>query len=684
MCGIAGAVALSPETRGFGESLASIVERMSDRIAHRGPDGAGLWSSSCGAVVLAHRRLAIIDLSEGGRQPMSYLDGRYQITFNGEIYNYRELTAELLASGHRLRSGSDTEVLLAAVAQWGIRAALKRLVGMFAFALWDERERVLHMARDRLGEKPLYLGEVGGHLFFSSELRAFRAIPGFRAALSDTAVAAYLRDGCVPGLPSIYEGVYKLGPGHVVTVRAQSSQRLGKSWLGAAGVPSSQSESELRASEYWSCSDVAVRAQEAIVTDEASASKELERLLLESVRLQMHADVPTGAFLSGGIDSTLVTALVQAQSSQPVHTFTVAFDDPRFDESKHARAIAAHLGTRHEEFVLREADIVRQVPELVRAMDEPTANGSFFPVCLISRLAATKVKVVLSGDGGDEFYAGYNRYALAGRVWSALGWMPQAARLALASMLDSGSASTAGDARGLVRRFTRLGSQVGSAAALSKVARMLRANHFADAYQQLTYCWNVAPFLDEARVRYSPRLWRSGRLHGRLSQMLLADQLDYLPDDSLAKVDRASMAASLETRLPLLDHRLVEFSWLLPERLKLRGGVTKHVLRKVLYRYVPRELIERPKMGFSVPVDGWLRGPLRDWAGDLLSGRRFNESLPWRPGALAQLWQDYGQRRGTVSGYQMWALVMLAGWQLIASEQREEVVPVARLAPSFG
>jgi asparagine synthase (glutamine-hydrolysing) len=684
MCGIAGVLALSAEKRDLGKSLASIVEHMSERIAHRGPDGSGLWSSSSGTVVLAHRRLAIIDLSEGGRQPMSYAEGRYHITFNGEIYNYRELAAELVAYGHRLRSGSDTEVLLAAVAQWGIRAALKRLVGMFAFALWDEHERVLHMARDRLGEKPLYLGEVNGYLFFSSELRAFRAIPGFRAALSDTAVAAYLRDGCVPGLPSIYEGVYKLGPGQVVTVRAQSSQRLGKGWLGATGGNNSQGERELRPSEYWSCSDVAARAQDAIIMDEAAASKELERLLLESVRLQMHADVPTGAFLSGGIDSTLVTALVQAQSSQPVHTFTVAFDDPRFDESRHARAIASHLGTRHEEFVLREGDIVRQVPELLRAMDEPTANGSFFPVCLISRLAAAKVKVVLSGDGGDEFYAGYNRYALAGRVWSALGWLPQAQRLALARMLDSGSTSAAGDARGLVGRFTRLGTQVGSAAALAKVARMLRASHFAEAYQQLTYCWGAAPFLDEERARYSPRPWRGARLQGRLSQMLLADQLDYLPDDSLAKVDRASMAASLETRLPLLDHRLVEFSWLLPERLKLRGGVTKRVLRKVLYRYVPRELIERPKMGFSVPVDAWLRGPLRDWAGDLLHGRQFNESLPWRSGAMARLWQDYSQRRCAVSGYQIWALVMLAGWQRSASEQQEVVASVAKLAPSFG
>jgi asparagine synthase (glutamine-hydrolysing) len=671
MCGIAGVIALAAERRVLNDSLATVAGHMSDRIVHRGPDGSGVWSSTSGEVALAHRRLAIIDLTEGGRQPMSYAQARYWITFNGEIYNFRELTAELTACGHTFRSGSDTEVLLAAVAQWGIRPALQRLVGMFAFALWDEEQHVLHLARDRLGEKPLYLGASDGYLFFASELRAFHAIPGFKARLSAAATAAYLRDGCVPGVRSIYEDVYKLAPGHVVTIRAASNQQLTKRWVEATAADA-PSERELRAVEYWSCSEVATRAQGAIIEDEDAATEQLEQLLREAVRLQMHADVPTGAFLSGGIDSTLVTALVQAQSSQPVHTFTVGFDDPRFDESQHARAIATHLGTRHEEFTLREADLVRQVPELIGAMDEPTANGSFFPVCLISRLAATKVKVVLSGDGGDEFYAGYNRYALAGRVWNAVGWMPRGMRGALAGMLTRDRGAPGAGGPGLLAKWGRLGSQVGSGAALGKVARMLRSGDFVEAYQRLTYCWDEAPFLDD-RATFVPRPWRGGRLTGHLAPPLLADQLDYLPDDSLAKVDRASMAASLETRLPLLDHRLVEFSWRLPERLKLSGGVTKRVLRKVLYRYVPRELIERPKMGFSVPVDAWLRGPLHDWAADLLHSRQFNESLPWRQGAMAQLWQDYSQGRngqgGQITGYQMWALVMLAGWQQSAASR---------------
>jgi asparagine synthase (glutamine-hydrolysing) len=640
MCGIAGVVALAATSKMPSQELERLVERMTQRMVHRGPDGAGLWSASSGAVALAHRRLAIIDLTEGGRQPMSYAGGRYWITFNGEIYNFRELSAELQKLGHQFRSGSDTEVLLAAVAQWGIQEGIKRLVGMFAFALWDEQERVLHLVRDRLGEKPLYYGEVDGYLYFASELRAFAAIPGFSARISGAAAAAYLRDGCVPGTLSMYEGVHKLAPGHLVTISAGRAQRL-------------------NASSYWSCTDVALHGEAAPITDERQAAEELEHLLLQSVRLQMHADVPTGAFLSGGIDSSLVTALMQAQASAPVHTFTVAFDDPRFDESAHARAIATHLGTKHEEFVLREEDVVRQVPSLVASMDEPTANGSFFPVYLISQMARTRVTVVLSGDGGDELFAGYNRYALARKTWRSLRWLPFSVRRALADSLSSRSSQDLDRHSGLLARFTRLGSQGSSAATLAKVARMLRSQDFAESYQRLTYCWDEASILD-ARFDVPPRRWQK-ELKGSLAPMLLADQLDYLPDDSLAKVDRASMAVSLETRLPLLDHRLVELSWRLPERLKLNGGVTKRLLRTVLYRHVPRELIERPKMGFSVPMEAWLKGPLRDWASAQLEDRRFLEAFPLRASAVSEAWSGFLQGRNR-SGYEMWALVMLAAW----------------------
>lgn len=632
---------LAPGARAPFEGLGAVVERMAQRMLHRGPDGGDAWSSPCGYVALAHRRLAIIDLSEGGRQPMSYANGRYWITFNGEIYNFRELTAELHSLGHRFRSGSDTEVLLAAVAQWGIEAGVQRLVGMFAFALWDSQERTLHLVRDRLGEKPLYFGEVDGRLYFASELRAFGAIPGFSARISAAATAAYLRDGCVPGSLSMYEGVSKLAPGHLVTVTAGR-------------------ERQREPVCYWSCTDVALRGEAAPIVDEAQAAEEVEQLLLQSVRLQMHADVPTGVFLSGGVDSSVVTALTQAQASAPVHAFTVAFDDPRFDESAHARAIARHLGTNHEEFLLREEEVVRQVPALIAAMDEPTANGSFFPVYLISQLARTRVKVVLSGDGGDELFAGYNRYALARRTWRALRWLPGTVRRAMAASLASADSRELDRHSGLLSRFTRLGSQAGSAAAFGKVARVLRSGSFAESYQRLTYCWDDARPLFDVPPQVPARRWQE-QLKGNLAPMLLADQLDYLPDDSLAKVDRASMAVSLETRLPLLDHRLVELSWRLPERLKLHGGVTKRLLRKVLYRYVPPELIERPKMGFSVPIDAWLKGPLRDWATAQLEDQRFLQAFPLRTAAVQQAWRDFLEGRNR-SGYEIWGLVMLAGW----------------------
>ncbi len=659
MCGIAGAVVLAASPKTLAQSLEAVVERMSGRMLHRGPDGGGVWSSPSGAVALGHRRLAIVDLSAGGHQPMSYAGGRYWITFNGEIYNFRELSARLQGLGHQFRSGSDTEVLLAAISQWGLLEGVQQLVGMFAFALWDEQERVLHMARDRLGEKPLYLSEIDGRLFFASELRAFHAVPGFQARVSAVAAAAYLRDGCVPGKLAMYDGVYKLGAGQMISIPAGCGARLTRSWLGAAA-GAGGSGGELIASTYWSAAQSARQGEAALITDEHAALEEVEEVLRRSVGMQMHADVPTGAFLSGGVDSSLVVALTQAQSSGPVHTFTVAFDDPRFDESSHARAIATHLGTRHEEFVLAEKDIVARVPSLMATMDEPTANGSFFAVSLISQLARTRVKVVLSGDGGDELFAGYNRYVLARRAWAGSGWLPAGVRGALANVLVREGRGGREQGAGLLRRWTRLGSQANSAATLGRLARLLRSRTHEESYRRLTSCWDDGEAVLDGPQEPPPRHWER-HMSGDLARMLLADQIDYLPDDSLSKVDRASMAASLETRLPLLDHRLVELSWRLPGRLKLAGGVTKQALRSVLYKYVPRELIERPKMGFSVPVDAWLRGPLKEWAAQMLHDRGRLRALPLRAAAVEQAWQSYQQGRGP-TGYEMWALVMLTAW----------------------
>ena len=652
MCGIAGAIALKSASGRLPDPLDRIVERMAQRLTHRGPDGSGLWKSPSGRVALAHRRLAIIDLTDTGRQPMDYA-GRFWITFNGEIYNFRELRPHLRALGHTFRGESDTEVLLTAIAQWGIEDALSRCVGMFALAVWDARDQVLHLARDRMGEKPLYLGEVFGHLFFASELRAFRAIPGFDAQISARAANAYLRDGCVPGALSLYEGVYKLPPGHVLTVPVDRDQRLTPGW---PLTEDTSGRTDLSPRAYWSCRDCATQGRQSLITDQRAAIDQGEELLRQAVQAQMHADVPTGAFLSGGIDSSLVTAVMQHQSSQPVRTFTVAFDDPRFDESRHARAIAAHLGTRHEEFPLREQDIVEQVPSIVHCMDEPTANGSFFPVHLISRLARTQVTVALSGDGGDELFAGYNRYALAPGAWRRSRWVPSPLRRSLAEFLRSGGST---DSASLIGKMARLGSQVGSADARRKLARILTSETFTETYLRLTSWWSQ-PSVLEGGAELPPRNWPA-HFTDDLPSMLLADQINYLPDDNLAKVDRASMATSLETRLPLLDHRLVEFSWHLPDELKLRGRTTKWLLRAILDRYIPRSLIERPKMGFTVPVDQWLRGPLKGWARDMLGGSAFRDMFPVRRAAIAQLWEEYLAQRGP-SANEIWALVMLSAW----------------------
>ena len=659
MCGIAGAVALRSNSGGSPDRLDHIIERMSRQMVHRGPDAAGLWKSPSDRAVLSHRRLAIIDLTESGRQPMGYAE-RFWVTFNGEVYNFRGLRSQLRALGHSFRGESDTEVLLAAIAHWGIDGALTRCVGMFAFAVWDEKDQILHLARDRMGEKPLYLGTTSGRLFFASELRAFRAIPGFEPRISGRAVNAYLRDGCVPGRLSMYEGVYKLPPGHILTIRAGHDQYLTPDWTHPGKV---SSPGELRPRCYWSCVATAAQGQQSLITDEMAAVDQGEELLRDSVRMQSYADVPTGAFLSGGIDSSLVTALMQSQSTLPVRTFTVAFDDPRFDESRYARAIAAHLGTRHEEFSLTEREIVEQVPSIAHWMDEPTANGSFFPVYLISQLARTQVTVVLSGDGGDELFSGYNRYVLAPNAWRRTRWIPLPLRRRLAEFL--GGRPSAGISW-WIEHVAHLGSQVGSADTRRKLARILSATEFREAYSHLTSWW-VAPSLLTRNLDLPPRDWPAD-FTDDLSSMLLADQINYLPDDNLAKVDRASMATSLETRLPLLDHRLVEFSWRLPTQMKLRGRTTKWLLRAILDRYLPRRLIQRPKMGFSVPIDQWLRGPLRDWAGDMLNRSACHELLPLDPAAIRALWDAYLSERGP-SANEIWALVVLSAWTVSMTQE---------------
>lgn len=673
MCGIAGAVALNGTTLSP-EHLSDVASRMATSVLHRGPDGGGLWTSSDGAVVLAHRRLAIVDLSEHGRQPMSYANGRYVITFNGEIYNFRELTAQLVERGCKFHSNSDTEVLLAAVAEWGIEQALARMVGMFAFALWDSHDRVLHLARDRLGEKPLYITQSGGYVYFASELRALAAVPGFDARVSASATAAYLRDGYVPEPLSIYDRVLKLPPGAFLSIPALRGQSLDLN----PGLWSrdSSSTSGLSPRPYWDLVNVASRSAPRI-SDPVEASAEFERHLRTAVRGQMLCDVPIGAFLSGGIDSSLVTAVMQAEATAPVRTFTVAFDKPEYDESEHARRIAQHLGSNHEQILLTEGEVVGCVPHTVGSMDEPTANGSFFPVYLISKFARRHVTVVLSGDGGDEFFAGYNRYPLTARAWNRIRLLPRPVRRALLALTEAPNYRSLDQGRGLLARLLPFGSQVAPSNALGKMSRLLDAGGLADCYALVTACWPRTSLVEQPH-QLPARSWNDA-LEGELSRMLLADQIDYLPGDNLSKVDRASMAVSLETRLPLLDHRIVEFSWRLSDDLKLRGGVSKYLMRSVLERFVPNHLTERRKMGFSVPTDQWLLGPLHDWARDMLSSARFKSTVPVVHEQVLPSWHSYVKSKRP-SDYQMWALVMLAAWSDSRPTAQSESLTPSRIA----
>lgn len=647
MCGIAGAVNLRREAPP--RDLSETVIRMRDTMPHRGPDGAGFWCDP-ETVHLGHRRLAIVDLTDHGRQPMSYGAGRYTITFNGEIYNFRELAKELTQIGHQLSSTGDTQVLLAAIAQWGIEGALSRLVGMFAFAVWDSQTQTLHLARDRIGEKPLHLCELNGVLYFASELRAFRAIEGFSRSLSEPAVAGYLQFGYVPEPLSMYQGVYKLQPGSVLSVPARRDLRLNERAL--AGQEEG-SGSGLSPRQYWSCEKVALEASSNRITDEAEAARQFEHLLRQSVKSQVLCDVPIGCFLSGGIDSSLVAAVMQAESSSPVHTFTVRFDTPGFDESEHARAVADHLGTRHEEFLLSERDVMESVPSLISELDEPTANGSFFAVRQISRLARTRATVVLSGDGGDELFAGYNRYQLARRAWRRIGWIPSVIR----SGVDKGLGGLIeADFSALILSSLSLGGQASSRQLLEKMRRVFKARSFADAYDYVTSCW--PRFALQVPTGSRTRKWVD---LGAFGSMLLSDQIDYLPGDNLAKVDRASMAVSLETRLPILDHRLIEFSWRIPDDMKVSSGKSKWLMRQVLDKFVPSAMTERPKMGFSVPIESWMQSSLRSWSDEQLSSRGLAEGVRGVIGfEPAELRSTEAPTRCTA--YQRWSLAILGAW----------------------
>jgi len=653
MCGFAGILDASNQTRR--DELSRTVVAMAAAVSHRGPDDAGSWVDEHAGVGLGFRRLAILDLSKAGHQPMASRNERFVIVFNGEIYNHRELRSELSSqawSGH-----SDTETLLACIAAWGVRKTLERTVGMFAFALWDRTERRLHLARDRFGEKPLYYGWVRQSFVFGSEIKALRQFPGFDNQIDRDVLAQYLQYSCVPAPYSIYRHIYKLEPGCVLSITPDATVTPA-----ATALFSPTQQIGLTLDRYWSLTDVAECGIAHPFDDEHEAENTLEAALMHAVHLQSIADVPLGAFLSGGIDSSLIVALMQAQSSHPVRTFTIGFDEDGFNEAAHAKTVAAHLGTEHTELYVSAQQARDTIPKLPDLYSEPFADSSQIPTHLVSCIARQEVTVALSGDGGDELFGGYSRHLWGPHIWNRLRWLPAPLRRGLASTMERISPAAL-DRLGKLATNNRLVSRPGEKA--NKLARRLRNADSSDAlYQALVTMWPTdTSVVYGARPLTTPldAAVASREPSETAQRWMLWDALTYLPDDILHKVDRASMGASLETRAPFLDHRVAELTWRLPLDMKIRNGKGKWILRQILNRHVPQSLIERPKMGFGVPIDAWLRGPLRDWAEDLLSESKLRSDGYFDPAPIRQRWEQHvaGERDWQ---HELWAVLMFQAW----------------------
>lgn len=660
MCGLTGILTTSSADR---DEIVGQCAHMRDALVHRGPDDSGVWADPANGIALGFRRLSIVDLSSEGHQPMASASGRYVLVFNGEVYNAPELAAELVTQGASFRGHSDTEVILAAFERWGIKAAVNRFVGMFAIAVWDRTTHTLSLIRDRLGIKPLFVYWEPGLLLFGSELKALIRHPRFSPQINRSALAAYLRYLYVPAPFSILRGVSKLLPGSILQLRD------------AATAPAAPER-------YWSVATVALNGTpERRSADDQELLDELHTLLTDAVALRMRADVPVGAFLSGGIDSSLVVALMQACTTQPVRTFTIGFDSPEWDESTHAAGIAQHLGTTHSSVQLTGADALRMIPALPELFDEPLADPSQIPTFLVSQIARRDVTVALSGDGGDELFAGYNRYADGRAVIRRAARIPGPVRRSFARALQARSPEAWDTTARQLHQWipaTRVRLPGDKA---HKLAELLRSDDEAGMYRALLSQWQRPErILQSGRepADLVDHVMRETGL-GLLDRMMLCDQLGYLPDDLLAKVDRASMAVSLEVRVPLLDHRVVEFSWRVPENARIRGRETKWLLRQLLERYVPRPLFDRPKMGFSVPVERWLRGPLRDWADDLLAVERLERDGIFEVRALSAAWSAVraGRSRGAMA---IWSVLMFQAWHQHWLCPAQPTAPLAAMA----
>ena len=638
MCGIVG------YWNKNGAEEGSTIDKMATEIRHRGPDDAGIWLDEGSGLALAHRRLSIIDLSPAGHQPMVSPCGRFILVYNGEIYNHQDLRADLEnEDGHfDWRGHSDTETLLAGLRHWGVEGTLERLNGMFAFALWDKAEHALFLARDRMGEKPLYYGSSGGSFLFGSELKSLKAHPHWRGDIDRNALTLYMRHNYVPTPWSIYQGISKLPPAHFVVVRETGKE-----------------VSEPKC--YWNLGKIAARGSANTKGSPEELIDELDELLRDAVGKRMVADVPLGSFLSGGFDSSMVVALMQAQSTRPVKTFTIGFHEKGYNEAEQAKAVAKHLGTDHTELYVTPKEAMAVIPRLPTIWDEPFSDSSQIPTFLISELARQHVTVSLSGDGGDELFCGYSRYTQGYRIWKLMCLLPGPLRRTLGRLLQ---AFPGAPLESLIRFLPKRFQIPHLADRLPKLADVIKEDSGESYYRRLVSHWKdpvavVLRGVEPLTIFETPE--RLPKLSGLRERMMYMDSLTYLPDDILTKVDRASMAVSLEARVPLLDQRVVEFSWRIPMSLKVRDGKGKWLLRELLYRYVPRKLMERPKMGFGVPIDAWLRGPLREWAEELLDEKKLREEGFFDPAPIRKIWQEHvtGQRR---CHYYLWDVLMFQAW----------------------
>lgn len=621
MCGILGFLNL------LELSAEVALSRMVSSIIHRGPDASGIWHDESSGVALGHVRLSILELSDAGAQPMHSECGRFVISFNGEIYNHLELRTRLQAEGYSFvwRGHSDTETLLACFSAWGIEKTLQTTVGMFAIALWDKQEEKLTLARDRLGEKPLYWGWNGSTLMFASELKAFKAHPNFKAEINRDALALLLQFNSIPAPHSIYKGIEKLPAGSYVQISATNTR------------------SSVAVVSYWKLQAVMQAGLDNPFVGSASdAVAGLENILTQSIAGQMLADVPLGAFLSGGVDSSTVVALMQKQSNRPVKTFAIGFNEPGYNEAEYAKEVAKHLGTDHTELYVSAQDALEVIPKLPSIYCEPFADSSQIPTYLVMQMAKQHVTVALSGDAGDELFGGYTPYQFAPKIWNAVSQLPLSLRKLAVLVLGA----------------------VPSPEKLQKLIAVFPAKHREDFYRLLITHWqNPLEAVKNASlpntVINSPSSWV--KTDSFEHWMMAVDASQYMIDDILVKVDRAAMANSLETRVPMLDHRVVEFAWKLPLEFKIRNGVGKWALREVLYKHVPKELIERPKKGFSIPLAQWLRGPLRDWAEALLNEQRLQQEGYFYPAPIRRLWSEHvaGKKDHALK---LWSVLMFQAW----------------------